>query len=51
MRINKFISGTGVCSRREADAWVEAGNMVSNGPYIMTEWNHDQTMVLEQNPN
>ncbi|MBA3414616.1 MAG: peptide ABC transporter substrate-binding protein [Chloroflexia bacterium] len=33
------------------DAWVEAGTMVSNGPYMLTEWNHDQNMVLEQNPN
>jgi 23S rRNA pseudouridine2604 synthase len=31
MRINKFISGTGVCSRREADAWVEAGRVAING--------------------
>ncbi|MFT4036984.1 MAG: peptide ABC transporter substrate-binding protein [Thermomicrobiales bacterium] len=31
------------------DAWVEAGNMVSNGPYVLTEWNHDQNMVLERN--
>ena len=36
---------------QHGDAWVEAGNMVSNGPYILTEWDHDQTMVLEQNPN
>ena len=33
------------------DAWVEAGNMVSNGPYVLTEWNHDQNMTLERNPN
>ncbi|MEZ4562758.1 MAG: peptide ABC transporter substrate-binding protein [Thermomicrobiales bacterium] len=31
------------------EAWVEAGNMVSNGPYVLTEWNHDQNMVLERN--
>jgi 23S rRNA pseudouridine2604 synthase len=31
MRINKFISGTGVCSRREADAWIEAGRVAING--------------------
>ena len=33
------------------DAWVEAGTMVGNGPYILTAWEHDQSMVLEQNPN
>ena len=31
MRINKFISETGVCSRREADAWIEAGRVAING--------------------
>jgi 23S rRNA pseudouridine2604 synthase len=36
MRLNKFISETGVCSRREADAWIEAGRVTVN----------DQTAVL-----
>lgn len=31
MRLNKFISETGVCSRREADAWIEAGRVTING--------------------
>lgn len=31
MRINKFISETGVCSRREADQWVDAGRVRVNG--------------------
>ena len=31
MRINKFISETGVCSRREADALIEAGRVTVNG--------------------
>ncbi len=31
MRINKFISETGVCSRREADKWIEAGRVSCNG--------------------
>jgi 23S rRNA pseudouridine2604 synthase len=31
MRINKFISETGICSRREADKWVEAGRVTING--------------------
>ncbi len=30
-------------------AWVEAENIVSNGPFKMTEWSHDQRIVLEQN--
>lgn len=32
-----------------AEAWVEAENIVSNGPFKMTEWSHDQSIVLEQN--
>jgi 23S rRNA pseudouridine2604 synthase len=31
MRINKFISESGVCSRREADTWIEAGRVAING--------------------
>lgn len=31
MRINKFISETGICSRREADKLVEAGRVTING--------------------
>jgi len=31
MRINKFISDTGVCSRREADGWIAAGRVSING--------------------
>lgn len=31
MRLNEFISETGVCSRREADAWIAAGRVTVNG--------------------
>ncbi len=31
MRLNKFISETGTCSRREADAMIEAGRVAVNG--------------------
>lgn len=31
MRLNKYISETGICSRREADAWIEAGKVTVNG--------------------
>jgi oligopeptide transport system substrate-binding protein len=33
----------------KAEAWVEAENIVSNGPYVMSEWSHDQQIVLEPN--
>jgi 23S rRNA pseudouridine2604 synthase len=31
LRLNKYISETGVCSRREADKWIEAGRVSCNG--------------------
>jgi 23S rRNA pseudouridine2604 synthase len=31
LRLNKYISETGVCSRREADKWIEAGRVTWNG--------------------
>ena len=29
--LNKYISSTGVCSRREADKWIESGRVLLNG--------------------
>src|SRR5207342_1050208 len=31
LRLNKYISETGICSRREADAWIAAGRVRVNG--------------------
>ena len=31
MRLNKFISETGICSRREADQWISQGRVRING--------------------
>jgi 23S rRNA pseudouridine2604 synthase len=31
MRLNKYISETGICSRREADKWIETGRVTLNG--------------------
>jgi 23S rRNA pseudouridine2604 synthase len=31
MRINKYISETGICSRREADKWIDARRVTING--------------------
>ena len=31
MRLNKFLSETGMCSRREADAWIAQGRVTLNG--------------------
>ena len=31
MRLNKFISDTGLCSRREADKYIEQGHVFING--------------------
>jgi len=31
MRLNKYLSETGVCSRREADEWIAAGRVTING--------------------
>ncbi len=33
--LNKYISSTGVCSRREADRWIEAGRLAINGTVAM----------------
>jgi len=33
------------------EQWVEAGNMVSAGKFKLTEWQHDQRMVIERDEN
>jgi oligopeptide transport system substrate-binding protein len=32
------------------DNWTEPGNIVTCGPYRMTEWEHEYKLVLERNP-
>lgn len=31
MRLNKYISNSGVCSRRDADIYIKSGNVKVNG--------------------
>lgn len=32
------------------DLWTEPGNFVGNGPYVLTEWAHEDHLVIEKNP-
>lgn len=34
MRLNKYISNSGVCSRRDADIYIQAGNVMVNGKAV-----------------
>jgi len=31
--------------------WIEPGNILSNGPYRLVSWQHDQSIVMERNPS
>jgi oligopeptide transport system substrate-binding protein len=35
---------------RHGDRWVEAGNLIGNGPFVLREWRHNERFVLEPNP-
>lgn len=35
IRLNKYISNSGVCSRREADVYIQSGNVKVNGEVIV----------------
>lgn len=39
IRLNRYVANAGVCSRREADTYIEAGNVTVNGKTI-TEMGH-----------
>jgi oligopeptide transport system substrate-binding protein len=32
------------------DKWTEAGNIVTNGPMVLTEWFHSDSLNMEKNP-
>ena len=51
-RINKFISETGFCSRREADKLIEQGRVTVNGivPAMGTKVNDDDTIEIDGKP-
>ncbi len=52
MRLNKFISETGVCSRREADAFIEQGRVTVNGARALlgTQVNDGDEVKLNGKP-
>lgn len=35
---------------KHGDAWTDAGNIVTIGPYSLKVWEHDKALVLERNP-
>lgn len=35
---------------RYGERFTEAGNLVSNGPYLLSQWQHDQSILLKPNP-
>src|SRR5262245_13548484 len=35
---------------KHGDKWTEAGNIVTNGPFVLESWEHNKQMVLRKNP-
>ena len=33
------------------DKWTEPENIVTNGPYLLTKWAHEDELILEKNPD
>jgi len=36
---------------KHGDAWIEAGNLIGNGPFVLKEWVHDDHIAVEANAN
>lgn len=51
-RLNKFISETGICSRREADKFIEQGRVLVNGlkPELGTKVSSDDEISIDGKP-
>ena len=51
-RLNKFISDTGTCSRREADRLIEKGRVLVNGkiPELGTKLSEEDQVTIDGNP-
>lgn len=47
MRINKFLCECGLCSRREADRWIEAGRVTVNGRTAEPGMQADENSCVE----
>jgi 23S rRNA pseudouridine2604 synthase len=52
VRINKYLSETGACSRREADQWIEAGRVTVDGAVAVlgTKVLDGQVVLVDGNP-
>ena len=52
MRLNKYLSETGICSRRQADQWIAAGRVTVNGaPAVLgTQVNDGDHVRLDDQP-
>jgi 23S rRNA pseudouridine2604 synthase len=52
VRLNKFLSETGLCSRREADQWIEAGRVSVNGTVAQlgTQVSEGDAVLLDGKP-
>jgi 23S rRNA pseudouridine2604 synthase len=52
VRLNKFLSETGLCSRREADQWIEAGRVSVNGTaaQLGTQVSEGDAVLLDGKP-
>lgn len=52
MRLNKFMSETGACSRREADQWIESGRVTVNGTRAVlgTQVDEDDDVRVDGQP-
>jgi oligopeptide transport system substrate-binding protein len=38
-------------AEKHGDAWIEAGKLIGNGPFILKEWVHDDHITVEANAN
>ncbi len=50
LTLTNFAAQPQAVIEKNGDKWTEPGTVVSYGPYVVSEWKHDESLTLTKNP-